>query len=123
MRDTVAERILASHLLEGSMRAGEEIAKGFARIHKANLINFGVLPLVFTVARDYDGIAQGDRIVLPGIREAVARGDTEITVLVSGRSVVTRLEVSSRQRRLLLAGSAVNAVVKSPRVGGLAPAG
>jgi aconitate hydratase len=50
------------------------LVKAFARIHLANLINFGILPLTFVNPADYDGIAQGDALEIPGIREALAPG-------------------------------------------------
>jgi aconitate hydratase len=50
------------------------LVKAFARIHLANLINFGILPLTFVNPADYDGIAQGDRLELPGARDALAPG-------------------------------------------------
>jgi aconitate hydratase len=81
-----------------------KIAKSFARIHKANLVNFGIVPLVFADPADYDAVEQGNAISIPGIRDAVADGKSEIPVLVDGRKVLTRLEVSDRQRRILLAG-------------------
>ncbi len=85
-----------------------KVAKSFARIHKDNLVNFGILPLVFAEPADYDAINQGDAISLPGLRQAVASGATDIPIQVNGRSVMTRLEVSDRQRRLLLAGGTLN---------------
>jgi aconitate hydratase len=85
-----------------------KIAKSFARIHKANLVNFGILPLVFADPADYDTIEQGDKITLPDIKNAIADGKSEIPVMVDGRQVLTRLEVSERQRRILLAGGILN---------------
>lgn len=84
------------------------IAKSFARIHKANLANFGVLPLVFADPGDYDSINQGDRAELSGIRAAVTGGKTAITVLINGRAVTTILDVSERLRRALAMGCALN---------------
>lgn len=85
-----------------------KIVKSFARIHKANLVNFGILPLVFNDPADYEFIKQGSEISIPGIRSAVANGESEITVMVGGRQIITRLEVSQRQRRILLAGGILN---------------
>jgi aconitate hydratase len=85
-----------------------KIVKSFARIHKANLVNFGILPLEFVDAADYDRIRQGMRIVVPEVREQIASGAAEITVRIDGREIATRLEVSARQRGILLAGSVVN---------------
>jgi aconitate hydratase len=85
-----------------------KIAKSFARIHKANLVNFGILPLVFADPADYELIEQGNKISIPDIKRAIADGDSEIQILVEGRKVVTRLNVSVRQRRILLAGGILN---------------
>jgi aconitate hydratase len=85
-----------------------KIAKSFARIHKANLVNFGIPPLVFTDPADYDSIGQGNKISIPGVKRAIADGATEIPISVGGREVVTLLEVSDRQRRILLAGGILN---------------
>ena len=53
-----------------------KIAKSFARIHKANLINFGILPLIFKNPADYDAVKQGDKVVFKGVRSLVASGAT-----------------------------------------------
>ncbi|WP_136525639.1 aconitate hydratase [Geomonas ferrireducens] len=87
-----------------------KLAKSFARIHRSNLINFGILPLVFRDPADYDRIAQGDRISIPKVRELVQGGASEIPVFVNGQEVVTLLQVSERERRELLAGGLLNAV-------------
>ena len=87
-----------------------KIAKSFARIHKANLINFGILPLTFREPADYDTLRQGDRLLFRGVRQLVATGATEIPVEVDGRTIVTLLEVSERQRQELLAGGTLNFV-------------
>ena len=85
-----------------------KIAKSFARIHKDNLINFGIVPLVFADPADYESIRQDDAVSILGIRKAVAEGASEIPIQVNGRKVKTRLEVSDRQRRILLAGGVLN---------------
>ena len=85
-----------------------KIVKSFARIHKANLVNFGIPPLVFADPGDYDAVKQGSNLTIAGIRDAVANGESEITVVVDGKKIVVRLEVSDRQRRILLAGGILN---------------
>jgi len=87
-----------------------KLAKSFARIHKANLINFGILPLVFKNPADYEPLAQGDKLTFKSLRGLVADGATEIPVLVNGREIVTLLEVSDRERQELLAGGTLNLV-------------
>ena len=87
-----------------------KIAKGFARIHKANLINFGILPLIFRDPADYDLLRQGDKVEFTGLRKLVESGATEIPVKVDGREIVTLLQVSERERKDLLAGGTLNYV-------------
>jgi len=87
-----------------------KIVKSFARIHKANLVNFGILPLVFKDPADLEVIQQGDTLSFPGVRARIAAGEREIPVLVNGREVVTILDVSPRQRHELLAGGTLNYV-------------
>ncbi|MBU2551672.1 MAG: aconitate hydratase [Proteobacteria bacterium] len=87
-----------------------KIAKSFARIHKANLCNFGILPLIFEDPEDYDRIAQGVRIVFPGVKALIESGATRIPAEVEGRPMSLHLDVSDRQRRHLVAGGALNFV-------------
>lgn len=89
-----------------------KIAKSFARIHKANLVNFGILPLIFKNAADYDLLKQGDRLTFPDVRRLVASGAVEIPVQADGREIITVLDVSDRQRQELLAGGTLNYVKK-----------
>ena len=87
-----------------------KIVKSFARIHKANLVNFGILPLVFSNPDDIDLFSQGDQLSLPDVRHLIESGASQIPVLVNGREVITLLEVSDRQRQELLAGGTLNFV-------------
>ncbi len=95
-----------------------KLAKSFARIHKANLCNFGVLPLEFINSADYDAMKEGDILQMPGIRDLIRRGDIEIPVQVNGRTILTKLEVSPREREHLLAGGTINHLKKSRIAGG-----
>lgn len=85
-----------------------KIAKGFARIHMANLCNFGIIPLVFKDPSDYEKIKEGMNIKIPDIKRKILSGDTEIVVLVEGGKIITLLDVSPRQRRYLVSGGALN---------------
>ncbi|MBI4773345.1 MAG: aconitate hydratase [Deltaproteobacteria bacterium] len=87
-----------------------KIAKSFARIHKANLCNFGILPLTFKNPRDYDRFQKGSKVIFPEVRRHVLNGDHEIPVVVDGAEIPALLDVSSRQRQLLAAGGALNYV-------------
>ena len=87
-----------------------KIVKSFARIHKANLCNWGVLPLTFKDPSDYERFSKGSRVVFSGVRKRIEEGDKEIPVEVDGYPVTTVLDVSERQRRHLLAGGTLNFV-------------
>ncbi len=82
------------------------LAKSFARIHQANLINNGILPLTFVHEEDYDEIAPMDELELPGVRQAIANGQEELTLVdrTQGRTYTVRLPLTERQRGMLLAG-------------------
>ena len=90
-----------------------KLAKSFARIHKANLCNFGILPLTFSDPGDYDTIQPGDHLTFPEIRRRIEAGDTEIPVMINGRQLLAQLDVSERERQHLLAGGTLNYVRQS----------
>lgn len=87
-----------------------KIVKSFARIHLSNLCNFGILPLIFKDPADYGRIEKGMTVRFPEVRKRVEQGDHEIPVEVDGKRILTRLNVSDRQRRHLLAGGTLNYV-------------
>ena len=78
-----------------------KIAKSFARIHKANLINFGIVPLTFKNPADYDLLKQGDMVTVENLRENIEKGKTEIMVLREETKIPTLLEALERQRAVL----------------------
>ncbi len=92
------------------------IAKEFARIHKQNLINFGVLPLTFTNDGDYDKIEQGDELLIEGWKEAVDCNNDgmKITVLNKTRdeSYEVRHDMNERECEMILEGSLINVLRK-----------
>ena len=80
------------------------IAKSIERIHRANLINFGIVPFVFDDPRYYEKIKQGDALSLKGIRAAI-EGDGVLTVgAAKGARIKVRAELSGREKHLLLCG-------------------
>ena len=85
------------------------IAVSFARMHKANLINSGIIPLVFANPEDYNAIEQGDTLELHDIRACVEHGDT-VTVknITKNTEIVLNAEFSDRARNILLAGGLLN---------------
>ena len=82
------------------------LVKSFARIHRANLINAGILPLTFVNEADYDNIAQGDELVLSDVRKAVEAGKSELTVInkSNGKEIPVLCELSGRTKDIMLAG-------------------
>ena len=85
-----------------------KIAKSFARIHKANLVNFGVVPLVFVDPQDYGFIKEGDTISIRGLKSSILRGEEIIIAKIRDREIKTRLDVSPRYRKILAAGGLLN---------------
>ena len=85
------------------------LAKSFARMHKANLINSGILPLEFVSPDDYDTIDEQDELVLENIREAVKGSDTA-TVYNKTKDLryTVSTDFSDRQRAILQAGGCLN---------------
>ncbi len=84
------------------------IAKSFARIHQANLINFGIVPLTFANAKDYNVVKQDATITIEGIKKALKAGDTTIDMKVGNKKVTLEMDFSDRQRDMLLAGGLLN---------------
>ena len=80
----------------------------FARIHRANLINFGVVPLIFEDGADYDYLAPGQTLKIPGLRQALQSGQARVAIMAEGRRVQAKLEFSPRERDILLAGGVLN---------------
>ncbi len=82
------------------------IVKSFARIHRANLINAGILPLTFVNESDYDSINEGDELEIKDLRAAVENGD-EILVVVNktkGTKFEVKSELTGRTKEIMLAG-------------------
>jgi aconitate hydratase len=85
------------------------VAKTIERIHQANLVNFGILPLVFVDPKDYQRIRAGDKLELAGLRKAVGAGETlSVRNATQGFKFDVRLAASPRQRDFLLAGGVLN---------------
>lgn len=89
------------------------IAKSFARIHWNNLINFGILPLVFKNLADYDRIEQGDALEISNVREAIQAGKA-VTLINQTKGVEIPLEhtLSDRQVAIMLDGGLLNHIRK-----------
>lgn len=85
------------------------IAKSIERIHASNLVNFGILPLLFSDEGDYENIDQGDRLEIDSIRDTLkAKGRVVIKNQTKGRQFVADYHLTDRQIGILLAGGALN---------------
>ena len=82
------------------------VAKSFARIHQANLINAGILPLSFKDPEDYDRLEQGEKLVLSGILEGLETG--EMTLHAETGEIKLLCSFTERQRKILRAGGLLN---------------
>ena len=83
------------------------ITKSFARIHRANLVNFGILPLTFVNEADYDLLTQGEIISIPNVREALMSSDV-LVLEVGERKISLKHDLSDRQKAIILAGGLLN---------------
>jgi aconitate hydratase len=92
------------------------IAKSFARIHWQNLINFGILPLTFADAGDWEKIVEGDVLRLPDVSKAIRKG-SEVQVIneTDGTSLAAQHDLSQRQVEMVLAGGLINLFRKRNR--------
>jgi aconitate hydratase len=82
------------------------IAKSFARIHKANLINYGILPLVFADPADYDALHDDDALEFAGVLAFLQSAGESLQIMnkTTGRGFSVKLEAGDREREILRAG-------------------
>ena len=82
------------------------LVKSFARIHRANLINAGILPLTFVNEADYDKISQGDEIAIENVRADIEAGKTRLTVVDKTKNITIPVlcELTGRTKDIILAG-------------------
>ena len=93
------------HAALGPMYLGVRaiITKSFARIHKANLINYGIIPMNFVNPADYDLIKQGDTLEITNIEEALTTG-CEFTIICNGKTIKGTNDLAERSRAILKQG-------------------
>ncbi len=85
------------------------IAKSFARIHRANLVNFGIVPLEFADERDYDQFSQGDLLIIRNLHTDLKEGNKILVVNVTkNREIPVKHGLSPRFIDILLAGGLLN---------------
>ena len=85
-------------------------AKSFARIHQANLINNGIMPLTFADEKDYDDIDIMDELMLPDVRAAIEAGEEKLILrnVTKGHDYTVLLPLTVRQRGMILSGGLLN---------------
>ncbi len=90
------------------------ITKGMERIHKANLVNFGIVPLTFTNEKDYEHIDAEDQLELPNIRNALTKGEKNITIKnkTKGTEFQATYDLSEQEREKILAGGTLNLIAQ-----------
>ena len=85
------------------------IVKSFARIHMANLINAGIVPLTFANESDYDKIDQMDELKIENIGKQIANGKViKVTNVTKGFDFEVNADLSDRQKEMLYAGGLLN---------------
>lgn len=89
------------------------LAKSYARIHRKNLINFGILPLTFTSDKDYDSIDQNDVIEISHIKDKVSKlEEIEVTNKTKGTTFKAAYTLSPVEQKAILAGGLINLVME-----------
>jgi aconitate hydratase len=86
------------------------LAKTYARLHHTNLVNFGILPLVFKEEADRDGINVGDVLELQDVRDTIRSGEVTVRNTTQGREFTATHNLSERQIEVLLEGGQLNYV-------------
>ncbi|MDO5712939.1 MAG: aconitate hydratase [Tissierellia bacterium] len=84
------------------------IAKSFARIHRSNLINTGILPLVFKNKEDYEKLEEGDLLRLDNLKETIGQGDLRLKVVNKDIDILLELTLSPREEAVLREGGYLN---------------
>ncbi len=81
------------------------LVKSFARIHRSNLINAGILPLTFVDENDYDKISLGDELVLPDVKKLIENGeDIVVENKTKGTKIMAKCQLTDRTKAIILAG-------------------
>ena len=88
------------------------VAKSFARIHRSNLINSGILPLVFEKPNDYEEFSLGDEVELVDIMQALDAGKMTVKNVTKGIECTVLAEYSDYEKMLIKAGGKINSMKK-----------
>ncbi len=84
------------------------VAKSFARIHRSNLVNSGIIPFVFENSKDYDDVALGDKLEIKDIKKQLCSSSVKITNLTKGKEFAVRANLSPLEFEMILAGGKIN---------------
>lgn len=89
------------------------LAKGYARIHRSNLVNFGILPLVFANEQEYKQIDKDDVLKIDNIHEAIRKGnDIAVQNQTKNKTILMKCPLTEHERAVLLEGGLINYMVK-----------
>jgi aconitate hydratase len=91
-----------------------KIVKSFARIHYANLINFGIIPLVFDNPEDYASINEGDIIRFPKVKEEILQGN-RVTTRLRDKTIKTRISLSEGDKKKIVCGGLLNFIINKSK--------
>ena len=87
------------------------LAKSYARIHRSNLINFGILPLIIKDQEAFSVVEQGDTVIMDHIRDHVANDDRmQVTLQNKGKTIEVFFDTNARERKILLSGGLLNMI-------------
>ena len=88
------------------------LALSFARIHRSNLINFGILPMILSTSEEREGIRPGDELVIEGVATSIKIGKTSVRVgnRTRKKSFEVSIDLDDRERKIVLAGGLLNLV-------------
>jgi aconitate hydratase len=84
------------------------IAKSFARIHRANLINFGIIPFEFQNATDFELLAQGAPVTIENVVGSLKQGSKTMEAATGKARITLKIDLTPRQRDVLVAGGLLN---------------
>lgn len=86
------------------------LAKSFARIHQANLVNSGIIPLVFKKSEDYDDIEEGNELFIENVPSQVKKGLVKVKNMTKNREYKMLLNITVRQKEIIVQGGLLNLV-------------
>ena len=86
------------------------LAKSFARIHQANLVNNGIIPLVFKKSEDYDDVEEGDELFIENVPSQVKKGLVKVKNMTKNREYKMLLNITVRQKEIIVQGGLLNLV-------------